>query len=239
MRLLVQADVDQELSPQEAAGVAAHLEHCPSCSAVQAELVALSGRLRRDASYHRAPDSLRKAIGAQLPVPRTNLNRPRWKPVASFGGGFALAASLALVFLLPSVPGLPDAVVADHIRALQPGHLMDVASTDQHTVKPWFDGRLDFAPPVNDFKANGFPLIGGRLDYLDGKPVAALIYQRRQHLIDVYVWPATGHLDVLTASGSRSGYNFQHWTGDGMSFWAVSDLGAGELADFARLFRAD
>jgi anti-sigma factor RsiW len=129
-------------------------------------------------------------------------------------------------------------VVSDHIRALQPGHLMDVVSTDQHTVKPWFDGRLDFAPPVKDLKPQGFPLVGGRLDYLDNKKVAALIYQRRQHLIDLYVWPDGGHLDHGATEGSRSGYNFQHWSEDGMAFWAVSDLAPDQLAEFVALLRA-
>jgi anti-sigma factor RsiW len=159
-------------------------------------------------------------------------------PLIPFGAGAAVAACLALLLLVPSAGGLPEAVVSDHIRALQPGHLMDVVSTDQHTVKPWFDGRLDFAPPVKDFKAEGFPLAGGRLDYLAERPVAALIYQRRQHLIDLYVWPDDGRPGHGPESGSRSGYNFMHWSDGGMSFWAVSDLGAGELEDFVRLWRA-
>jgi anti-sigma factor RsiW len=261
MRLLVQADVDGELSPHDAAGVAAHLEHCPSCATLQAQLLSLSERMRREVPYYKAPAELRAAVQARIaaqagsagmttpaePTPHQandnriswwrRLPRPQLGPVVPFGGGFALAACLALVFLWPSTGSLSEAVVSDHIRALQPGHLMDVVSTDQHTVKPWFDGRLDFAPPVKDFKAEGFPLAGGRLDYLAGKPVAALIYQHRKHLIDLYVWPDASPLDRAPAAGSRSGYNFLHWSQDGMSFWAVSDLGADELADFVELFR--
>jgi anti-sigma factor RsiW len=105
-------------------------------------------------------------------------------------------------------------------------------------VKPWFDGRLDFAPPVRDFAAQGFPLIGGRLDYLDGRTVAALAYRRDKHIIDVYVWPGSNTLDSVFANGARDGYNVQHWTQDGMVFWAVSDLEAAQLAAFVRLWRA-
>jgi anti-sigma factor RsiW len=166
--------------------------------------------------------------------------RPRrFGRAASFGAGFALAACLALVVVLPRGGAqIADSVVASHIRALQPGHLMDVASTDQHTVKPWFDGRLDFAPPVRDFAAEGFPLIGGRLDYLDGRAVAALAYRRDKHIIDVYVWPGSSTLAAVFANGAHDGYNVQHWTQDGMVFWAVSDVEAGQLAAFVRLWRA-
>ena len=244
MRLLVQADVDGELSPHDAAGLAAHLEHCQGCTTLQEQLVSLSARIRQDVPYHKAPDRLRAAVQARIAAakPANDNPPPRWRrlarPMVPFGGGFALAACLALLFLVPSGAELPDAVVSDHIRALQPGHLMDVVSTDQHTVKPWFDGRLDFAPPFKDFKAEGFPLAGGRLDYIAGRPAAALIYERRKHLIDVYVWQAPGRSDHDPDGGSRNGYNFLHWTKDGMSFWAVSDLGADELADFVKLWRA-
>ena len=261
MRLLVQADVDGELTPADTAGVEAHLAHCPNCAALQAQLISLSGRMRQEVTYYsassEAQEKLRTAVRARLAAmtppkeqgPRiTNDNRvswwlrlprPRLGPATPFGAGFALAACLALVFLLPHTSSLPDAVVSDHIRALQPGHLMDVVSTDQHTVKPWFDGRIDFAPPVKDFRSEGFPLAGGRLDYLDGKKVAALIYERRKHLIDLYVWPDGSHLDHSPTAGSRSGYNFLHWSQDGMAFWAVSDLAPNELADFANLLRAE
>ena len=115
---------------------------------------------------------------------------------------------------------------------------MDVVSTDQHTVKPWFDGRLDFAPPVKDLKADGFPLAGARLDYLAGRPVAALVYQRRLHDIDLFVWPDAGHVTPGPAETSVSGYNAIHWNQDGMVFWAVSDLNSQELADFVMAWRS-
>jgi anti-sigma factor RsiW len=257
MRLLIQADVDGELGPADSVGVETHLKRCPACATLQAQLLTLGTRIRQEVPRYAMPEELLTAVQARLAAMAApqeqgpsgaNDNRTTWwhrftrmrlGPAAPFGGGFALAACLALVFLLPHAGGLPDEVVSDHIRALQPGHLMDVVSTDQHTVKPWFDGRLDFAPPVKDLKVEGFPLAGGRLDYLAGKPVAALIYQRRQHVIDLYLWPDGGHLDHGPTQGSRSGYNFLRWSQDGMAFWAVSDLDAKELGDFVMLWRKD
>ena len=223
--LLIQADIDGELSPTEAARIARHVAGCARCTETQASLAALSSRVRSEVSYHPASGALR----LKVTPPRTRL-----RPLAPFGAGFALAAGLALFLLVPRSGNLSGAIVAGHIRALQPGHLMDMPSTDQHTVKPWFDGRLDFAPPVRDFAADGYPLAGGRLDYLGGRPVAALVYRHRQHVIDVFVWPdAAGS----SAAGGRNGYNYETWHRDGMAFWAVSDVSAPELADFARLWR--
>ena len=258
MRLRIQADLDGELTPAEAAAVGTHLEGCPACVLTQAQLQELSERLRREAPYYAASDRLRAAVRAQIAAvgaaalppaaePRPGQRAPWWKRLprfgagqgVPFGAGFALAACLALALVWPRQgDGLSDAVVAGHIRALQPGHLMDVVSTDQHTVKPWFDGRLDYAPPVKDLKADGFPLLGGRLDYLAGRPVAVLIYQRRQHVIELFLWPDGGHVDRGPARGDHSGYNFVRWTWDGMAFWAVSDVSAAELADFVRLWGA-
>jgi anti-sigma factor RsiW len=195
--------------------------------------------LRRNAPRYPAPEALRADLRAGVAAacvasPERHLRLPG----ASFGAGFALAACLALFLVLPRIPrpgpGLADTVVAAHIRALQPGHLMDVVSTDQHTVKPWFDGRLPFAPPVKDFAAAGFPLVGGRLDYLAGHSAAALIYRHGRHVINLFVWPGAAAPDPLPASGSRDGYNFLRWSQGGMMFWAVSDLNAQELAGFVR-----
>ncbi len=237
MRLLAQADLDGELAPAEAARVGAHLDQCPRCAEAQAQLLDLSGRLRGDALRYPASDALRAAVRASIaqaaptrpPVRRLGVPLPG----VSFGAGFALAACLALFLFLPR-GGLPDAVVAAHIRALQPGHLMDVVSTDEHTVKPWFDGRLPFAPPVKDPTAAGFPLAGGRLDYLAGHTAAALVYRHGPHLIDLFAWPGAGGLERLPISGSRDGYNYLRWNQGGMTLWAVSDLNAQELADFVR-----
>ena len=222
MHLLVQADMDGELAAAEAARVGAHLSTCAECTALQARMIALSGRLR-DMPRHAAPASLRR------PGPR----RATWTAarLVPFGAGLALAASLALVFM-PGQGGLPEAVVSAHIRALQPGHLMDVASSDQHTVKPWFDGRLPFAPPVKDLAAIGSPLAGGRVDYVAGHIAAVLVYRHGPHVIDLFVWP--GDDATLPATGARDGYNFVRWRQQGVSFWAMSDLNPGELADFVR-----
>ena len=243
MHLLIQADLDCELDAAATATLAAHLDDCPGCSALQRELVGLSARLRGELRHEPAPESLRRRLQAKLlpaaaPPPPSGFRR-RLAPLLSFGAGAAIAAGLVLV--LPQTGSerggdVSAELVAGHIRALQPGHLTDVISTDQHTVKPWFDGRIDFAPPVRDFAAEGFPLKGGRLDYLDGRPVAALVYQRDKHIIDLYVWPQ-GSAPQLSGDSAVQGYNVVHWTMDGMNFWAVSDVERGQLDDFATLWR--
>ena len=239
MRLLVQAELDGELDAARAAGLAHHIAECPACTAARAELGALSARLRSEVTYHRAPASLRAtfAVPAGSAKPAPIPQRRKWLAPFGAGAGLALAACAAFLMLFPAHPDLTSAVIDDHIRALQPGHLMDVVSTDQHTVKPWFDGRIDFAPPVRDFAAEGFPLIGGRIDYLGGHPVAVLIYRHEKHIIDVSIWPATGRNLLPAASGARSGYSYIRWDADGLVFWAVSDLEADQLADFTRLWR--
>lgn len=250
MAFLIQADIDGELSPAEAARVAAHIDASESGAALRAELLAVSERIRREVSRFPLPAGFEDRVRARLAatpalsasaaavhgIARFRLPRPFLAIGSSFGAGFAIAATLLLT-LMPPGPrqDLPGSVVADHVRALQPGHLLDVTSSDHHTVRPWFDGRLDFAPPVKDLKEIGYPLRGGRLDYLDGRPVAALVYAAGPHLIDLYVWPAS--TPFAESSGERSGYNYVRWQQDGMQFWAVSDLAADELVKFVRDWR--
>jgi anti-sigma factor RsiW len=241
--LLVQAELDGELDAAQAASLEIHRAGCPICQAAQVELLRARTLLRGEA-YETVPDAVRARVMARLQLPEGRsapVRRWNWRwlraPGIGFGLGAACAAALAFLVVLPQRGDLADAVVADHIRALQPGHLEDVVSTDQHTVKPWFDGRIDFAPPVRDFAADGFPLKGGRLDYLDGRPVAALVYRRDKHIIDLYVWPEGGVTPHLAGDTAIQGYNVVHWTADGMNFWAVSDVERGQLDDFAALWR--
>jgi anti-sigma factor RsiW len=235
--LLLQAEFDGELDAAQAAALAAHRAACPACRQAAADLGILRARLKEEAPYHRAPERLRRALTA-MRAPETAKRAAPWRRLAvSFAAGAALAASVAL-FLAPSPPGPADSVLAAHLRSLQPGHLEDVISTDQHTVKPWFDGRLDFAPPVKDLAAQGFPLQGGRLDYLAGRPVAALVYGRAKHEINLFVWPEPG-ADLPPEAASRNGYNLIHWREGGMSLWAASDLEKSELEDFASLWRRE
>ena len=238
--LLVQADLDGELDAAAAASLAAHVEGCAGCAALQAELAAQSAQLRGGLTRYAAPPALLAAIRTQQPVAkpagrrRSVFGYGAWGHGAAFGAGMAVAASVALFAVLPARDdGVPD-VVAAHIRALQPGHLVDVGSSDQHTVKPWFDGRLDYAPPVQDFTAQGFPLVGARLDFAAGRPVAALVYRRDKHLIDVFVWPGGRKADTASADG----YNVVSWSADGMNFRAVSDLNLTELHQLEALMRA-
>jgi anti-sigma factor RsiW len=232
--LLLQAEFDGELDAAEAAALAEHRSGCGDCRENWDALVAARAALRAEATYHRASDTLRRKLEARLGTPATAPRRQRWwREAASFGLGAALAAMLVLVVrpVGGSDSSLVAAVVDDHVRSLQPGHLTDVISTDQHTVKPWFDGRLDFAPPVKDLAGDGFPLIGGRLDYLDGRPVAALAYEKGKHLINLLIWPErVGAAGPATAE--RNGYHLVHWSVGGMAFWAVSDVEADQLDAF-------
>jgi len=243
--LLTQADFDGELDAAQAADLVLHRETCAQCRAAYERLAMVRAAIRDDDLYQRAPDSLRSALTARAAASSGGSEphalapaRARWWPTANFGMGAAVAAGFALLVTLSGNSDLADRVVDDHVRALQPGHLWDVESTDRHTVKPWFDGKIDFAPPVKDLANHDFPLKGGRLDYLNGRQVAAMVYERGHHPIDLMVWPAAGAANAAPTVTMRNGFAAIHWTQDGMTLWAVSDLERAQLAEFVDLWRA-
>ncbi len=245
MILLVQAEFDGELDAAQAASLRIHREQCSVCHAAELDLTR-ARELLREMPYQRTPDAIRERVVAALDVARPKptpgsaksrlSSRFHWwrRSTAGFGVGVACTAAVAFLVLSPAEQTLTEQVVAGHVRALQPGHLEDVLSTDEHTVKPWFDGRIDFAPPVKDLASSGFPLKGGRLDYIDGRPVAALVYQRDQHIIDLFAWPAARDAKQAPEFTDRNGYNVLHWVENNTNLWAVSDVAPDQLHKFVR-----
>jgi anti-sigma factor RsiW len=238
MALLVQADIDGELDAGRAAEMIRHRAACPDCQGAYADLMMLRDRLKDSDLGERAPDSLRKFLAAQVAPPAAAPKIMRWRPAVGFVVGPALAAMLAFAMFRPASPDPLGLVVDAHVRALQAGHLQDVVSTDRHTVKPWFEGKLDFAPPVKDLAAWQFPLTGGRLDVIDGHPVAAMVYQRGTHPINLLAWPAARTQDGEPALRDLRGFTAIHWTQNGMELWAVSDVERAQLEEFVRLWRS-
>jgi anti-sigma factor RsiW len=231
-RRLVHAYVDGELDVVRSLVVEAHLSSCVACARGEASLRALRAAFSNGALYHEAPAALEGRVRAAVRDARRKeggrsfaLGRYGW------GGAAAAAVLLVAIFLRGVLPTGPPAgdltareVVDDHLRSLTANYLTDVLSSNQHTVKPWFDGRLNFTPPVEDLGAEGFPLVGGRLDYLDNRPVAAVVYRRRQHIINLFISPAEHAADALPVGQVRGGYNIIHWTESGMGYWAVSSV---------------
>ena len=246
--------LDGELDLSRTIEMETHLQVCAECAQELERLQALRAALQRGSLAYTAPSALRERIQSSLRVsaptevrelssgrPAVQFMRPllllRW------AGAFAVLA-LCVVTAWQVLPGLrgPTSdqrlaaeILTSHVRSLEAGHLMDVASTDQHTVKPWFDGKLDFSPPVEDLASDDFPLVGGRLDYLEGRQVAALVYQRRKHFINVFVWPDAAGSNSTQTIAPQQGYNMMRWSRGGFQFWAVSDVSAQDLADFVRL----
>lgn len=198
----------------------------------------------RDATYHRAPEALRESIAAAIGTAAREERRPRMRRVIGLAAAFAAVAAVSWnLALLQASPSREEMfareILAAHVRSLMsPGHLTDVASSDQHTVKPWFAGKLDFTPPVRDLGADGYPLAGGRLDYVDGRSVAELTYHRRLHTVSLFVWPEPEGNDSAAKTKAINGYSLATWKKGGMRYWAVTDAAAPELTHFVELLEA-
>src|ERR1700689_2012063 len=232
---------DNELDAVSAAEFERHLEQCSDCVYALEDMEALRSSMGLAQLYEPAPASLRKKIAASLGSDRpvaTVPSRPVWGWLAVAAAILVIAYASWRVTSLGRSGGYDTALAAQivdaHLRSLEPGHLTDVISTDQHTVKPWFDGKLDFAPPVQDFAADGFPLTGGRLDVVGGRTVAALVYGRRKHFVNVFIWPSSNP-DAAPSSGAQQGYHWITWQKNGMAYWAVSDTAAADLDELQRL----
>ncbi len=247
--LSTQAFVDGEITGPEAEAVERHIESCADCQAFCADAAALSDAVRTRAQRYAAPASLRRRVEAALdqevarrPAPparsRTRLPPGFWRGAFSGAGATALAAGLAvLAFLPPSAGSLADEVTVAHTAALMQGREIQVVSTDHHTVKPWFAGRLSLSPPVADFASQGYKLIGGRLDKVAGAPAAVVAYQHGKHEIDLFIWADRGA--ALPSAGLSHGYNSIFWKHRDLDFAAVSDTAGPELAAFVNLVRAE
>jgi len=247
---LLHAYIDGELDPAKTLELEAHLAENPSVRAACERLREMSAAIRGKADYHAAPAWLEARVRAAIPAERKDVSaRPiRWRRWLTPAGAMAAdwlrpAASFAAVALVTWVVALgtmrpsederiTQEVLASHVRSTLASRFYDVASSDQHTVKPWLSARLPFSPPVADLSASGFELVGGRLDYIGAQPVAVLVYKRRQHVIDVFVWPVEAQKSEQTLM--RDGFNIEHFAKNGMDYWLVSDLSRNELNDLAR-----
>lgn len=231
--------LDRALGPLARFRVNRHVAGCHDCTARLEELRAMQTAIRTKLTYHRAPPGLAARIGAALPreePPR--VVRPWFRMPAFSLAGTGLAGALAGVALTMLVVGGPSdqtmGVIDSHIRSMQAEHLTDVATSDQHTVKPWLSARLDVSPPVRDLKEEGFPLLGGRLDYVDGHAAAAVVYQRAKHVINLFAWASAGN-DEPFSEETRQGFHVVTWRRGGIRYYAVSDVEADQLQEFARL----
>ncbi|QFY63276.1 anti-sigma factor (plasmid) [Rhizobium grahamii] len=247
---VLHAFIDGELDLMQAAKFDTHLAGCPDCREEIERVRGVRRLIGRDGVRFPLPDEVRSqvlsALSQEVRMPRST-PRAETQPVSTWGRAFrfirdwslvpslaALAAS-AVLFLNTPAPdlGIEDQLLASHVHSMLADHLTDVQTSNQHTVKPWFNGRIDFSPPVNDLSKDGFPLVGGRADYIGGRVVAALIYRHNGHVINLFIWPqaAGGQAD-----SEHDGYNMARWSADGLVFWAVSDVSAADLARFRTSF---
>jgi len=247
--LLTQAELDGELTAAEAAAVAAHRASCAECQAAYRIIRAAKAAMQDPAISRTMPEASRQELLSKLrrPACRSALPAPYDSAAATpvpwrrasiiFAAGIAMTA-VVMLLNLPARRDTGEAIVDAHVRALQPGHLLDLPSADQHDVMPWYAGKIDFAPPVKNLAEPGFPLQGSRLDYVAGHPAAALVYYSKQHPIDLFIWRSPDSSDGEPISEVRNGYNILHWTQGQMSFWAISDVSAPQLQAFVEQWRS-
>jgi anti-sigma factor RsiW len=242
---LLDTYLDGELDPVRNLEIEQHLHGCARCTQSSSDRQVIRRGLKMESLYFKAPTDLQRRIQRSVRQAARAESPSRWFSLSWIKIAAPLAAAaLVVLTLVPFFSGpssdelLMQEVVANHIRSLMVNHLADVPSTDEHTVKPWFNGKLDFSPPVSDLAKQGFPLIGGRLDYLDNKPVAALVYRRDKHVINVFVWPSEGSSKTSGPIHTQQGYHFIRWSSAGMNFWVVSDLESNQLAQFTDLLKA-
>ena len=238
--ILLHALIDGELDAGHAREVEAHVASCPRCAAALAAYREMSRAVTTADLRYAAPAGLRARIEAALPQTRQPSRRAVLRGFAMGSAVSALAATglVAIVLRQDDQQRILSEVVSAHLRSLQAGHLTDVLSTDQHTVKPWFNGKLDVAPPVIDLTAQGFTLVGGRLDYIDARAIGAVVYRRRQHVINLFVAQTASPEHRPPRTETMQGFNCRRWSNRGLNFWAVSDLGADELVEFVDKFEA-
>jgi anti-sigma factor RsiW len=245
LRTVIEYYADGEVDALTGTTIESHLAQCAGCRDALERLRSLSLLIREAAPYHAAPDRVARQVRASV----HDQDTPSRRATGTWWGWLrpaALVAATAVVtwFAAPQLKGPPasellaEAVIGGHSRATLTGHGTDVASSERHTVKPGLSSKLDFSPPVANLEAEGFPLAGARLDYVDRRPVAVLVYRRRQHVIDLFVWPDDEQSAPTSLALSKRGYQVLHWTDRGMRFWAVSDLNAAELKTFAEQFSA-
>ena len=238
--ILLQALIDGELDAGHAREVEAHVATCAKCAALLTDYREMSKAVASAGAGYTAPLELRRRIEASLPSVQQPSRRAVLRGFALGSAVSAIAATglVAIVLRNDDEARIQSEIVSAHLRSLQAGHLTDVVSTDQHTVKPWFNGRLDVAPPVVDLTAQGFTLIGGRLDYVDARPVGAVVYRRRQHVINLFVAQTASTERRAARITTLQGFHCRRWSDHGLNFWAVSDLGVDELSDFGEKFES-
>lgn len=245
VRTVIEYYADGEVDALTGAAIERHLERCAGCQGALERLRALSLLIKEAAPYHTVPDRLARQVRASV----QEQGAPSRQAAGTWWGWLRpatlVAATAAVTWIVapqlkrpPATELLAEAVISSHSRATLTGHGADVASSERHTVKPWLSSKLDFSPPVANLEAEGFPLVGARLDYVDRRPVAVLVYRRRQHVIDLFVWPDDEPSAPTSLALSKRGYQVLHWTDRGMRFWAISDLNAAELKTFAEQFSA-